>query len=135
VSCEGLVECIKDDDSSVDSEDVVLHAMLGWVRHDVDKKEDVVGNDHGRCPSRSDMTLTTGYPPPGKCDNLEHGRHQSPGSLLSLVKVIQQGKSVGRLNLLQHKVLETVLRVSSCKTSHILTKLPILSTVNSVSPV
>ena len=38
-SCEDLIEHIKDDDVTVESEDIVFDAVLGWVQHDIDKRK------------------------------------------------------------------------------------------------
>ncbi|KAK2166360.1 hypothetical protein NP493_1328g00032 [Ridgeia piscesae] len=39
LSCNELVELIKDDQLEVTSEDVVFESVLGWVRHDVDNRK------------------------------------------------------------------------------------------------
>ena len=39
LSCNELVELVKDDDLQVTNEDVVFESVLGWVRHDVDNRK------------------------------------------------------------------------------------------------
>ena len=39
LSCNELVELVKDDELNVTNEDVVFESVLGWVRHDVDNRK------------------------------------------------------------------------------------------------
>ncbi|KAI0237211.1 Kelch-like protein 38, partial [Lamellibrachia satsuma] len=39
LSCAELIECIKDDDVNVENEDIVIEAVLDWLRHDMDNRK------------------------------------------------------------------------------------------------
>ena len=39
LSCAELIECINDDDVNVENEDIVIEAVLDWVRHDIDNRK------------------------------------------------------------------------------------------------
>ena len=39
LSCTDLIECIKDDDVNVENEDIVVEAVLDWMRHDIDNRK------------------------------------------------------------------------------------------------
>ena len=52
LSCTEVIEWIRDDDVNVEDEDVVMEAVLGWIKHDVDNRKSSLASvmEHVRLP-------------------------------------------------------------------------------------